>query len=148
MSCSIYCLRNALTRLLSYVVILLYKQKRKQQQHNDADKENIAVALCNHDDCHKFKRNDISSYFTQAYYDSNPHAPRHCDGCGTENLLGIHIPVNAKHPIYQCINCTNKDEPCNHALCNGCYNKIIPQVVGNANKRIRKQTKNFEELYA
>ena len=40
------------------------------------------------------------------------------------------------------------DEPCNHALCNGCYNKIIPQVVGNANKRIRKQTKNFEELYA
>ena len=113
-----------------------YQQKRKQQQYN-AEKE-IFVAVCDHTDSHEFERNDITSYFTKRYYDSNPKAPRHCHGsCGMEKLLGIDIPVNATNSVYVCKNCKNKNEPCNHAFCNGCYSTV--QHAGNGKKRIRKQ---------
>ena len=98
------------------------------------------MVLCDHTDVHEFERNDITSYFSQSYYDNNPHAPRHCSSCGPDKLLGIDIKVNATHPVYQCKNCRNKNQPCNHAFCNSCWTSIaLNDDTVNNNKGARKK---------
>jgi hypothetical protein len=132
--------------MLPCFITILYNQKRKKQ---DTDKNDIIAKVCNHNDTHEFERNDISSYFTQGYYDNNPHAPKNCFRCGPEKLLGIDIKVNGTNPVHCCINCKNNDQPCNYALCNTCFTDMSneEQASGQNNKRIRKKKEINRFIY-
>lgn len=123
---------------------MLFCRHIKQKRKKEDVKENIILeVLCNHNDCHEYFPNDNKSYFAQIYYDSNPHAPRHCFKCGPTKVLGIDIKVNEKNPVHQCNNSKNMKQPCNHAFCNDCF--ILKKAENQqTNKRVRKKIKLYD----
>ena len=124
----ILCARNVLTFNCINCFLIYYHQKRKIENVEDKSHHVIEV-ICDHDKTHEFKRNDNKQYYSKAYYDKNPYAPRHCQTCGDTKLFGIDIKVNDANPVHYCKNC-------NFAYCNACF------VLLKTNKTDRKKTKN------
>ena len=103
-------------------------------------KENNEKKPCDHENVHTYQCTDIATYFTTSYYEKHTTAPSFCTICGEEKLFGTAITVNAKNPVYVCVNNKLTGE-CKHALCNSCYNTLNEKTMEMVRK-IEKESQN------